>query len=166
VIWGIVLQLILGLLILRTEPGKTTFSFLGKQVEHFQSHVSLSHLGPSILLTKTEYMSLKNKTNIRQNVNLKCGLNEQTNASLKQLCSVLSMYAFILSVILSGTPASFITKTGCHDIAETLLKVALNIKNQSDLRFSVLFLSHSHREVLGLSVLFLSHSHRDIFNEE
>ena len=38
-IWGIVLQLILGLLILRTEPGKTTFSFLGKQVEHFQSHV-------------------------------------------------------------------------------------------------------------------------------
>jgi nucleoside permease NupC len=37
VIWGIVLQLILGLLILRTEPGKTTFSFLGKQVEHFQS---------------------------------------------------------------------------------------------------------------------------------
>ena len=38
-IWGIVLQLTLGLLILRTEPGKTTFSFLGKQVEHFQSHV-------------------------------------------------------------------------------------------------------------------------------
>ena len=38
-IWGIVLQMILGLLILRTEAGKTTFSFLGKQVEHFQSHV-------------------------------------------------------------------------------------------------------------------------------
>jgi hypothetical protein len=30
-----------------------------------------------------------------------------------------------------GTPASSITKTGHHDIAEILLKVALNIKNQS-----------------------------------
>jgi hypothetical protein len=29
-----------------------------------------------------------------------------------------------------GTPASSITKTGRHDIAEILLKVALNIKNQ------------------------------------
>jgi hypothetical protein len=34
----------------------------------------------------------------------------------------------------SGTPASSTTKTGCHDIAEILLKVALNTKksiNQS-----------------------------------
>jgi hypothetical protein len=30
-----------------------------------------------------------------------------------------------------GTPASFITKTGGHDIAEILLKVALNTENQS-----------------------------------
>jgi hypothetical protein len=30
-----------------------------------------------------------------------------------------------------GTPASFITKTGRHDIAEILLKVALNTINQS-----------------------------------
>jgi hypothetical protein len=30
-----------------------------------------------------------------------------------------------------GTPASFITKTGHHDIAEILLKVALN-KNKSN----------------------------------
>jgi len=30
-----------------------------------------------------------------------------------------------------GTPASSITKTGRHDIAEILLKVALNTKNQS-----------------------------------
>jgi hypothetical protein len=30
----------------------------------------------------------------------------------------------------SGTPAST-AKTGCHDIAEILLKVALNTKNQS-----------------------------------
>jgi hypothetical protein len=30
-----------------------------------------------------------------------------------------------------GTPASSTTKTGCHDIAEILLKVALNTINQS-----------------------------------
>ena len=30
-----------------------------------------------------------------------------------------------------GTPASFTTKTGRHDIAEILLKVALSTKNQS-----------------------------------
>jgi hypothetical protein len=34
-------------------------------------------------------------------------------------------------VVLSpGTPASSITKTGCHDVAEILLKVALNTKYQ------------------------------------
>jgi hypothetical protein len=32
---------------------------------------------------------------------------------------------------LSGNPASSTTKTGRHDIAEILLKVALNTKNQS-----------------------------------
>jgi hypothetical protein len=31
-----------------------------------------------------------------------------------------------------STPASFTTKTGCHDIAEILLKVALKTKNQSE----------------------------------
>ena len=30
-----------------------------------------------------------------------------------------------------GTPASSTTKTGCHDIAEILLKVALNTINKS-----------------------------------
>jgi hypothetical protein len=35
-------------------------------------------------------------------------------------------------VVLSGTPASSTTKTGRHDIAEILLKVALNTKNQSN----------------------------------
>ena len=35
-----------------------------------------------------------------------------------------------------GTPASSTTKTGRHDIAEILLKVALNIKNQSINRFT------------------------------
>jgi hypothetical protein len=29
-----------------------------------------------------------------------------------------------------GTPASSTTKTGCHDMAEILLKVALSTKNQ------------------------------------
>jgi hypothetical protein len=29
-----------------------------------------------------------------------------------------------------GTPASLTTKIGCHEIAEILLKVALNTKNQ------------------------------------
>ena len=30
-----------------------------------------------------------------------------------------------------GTPASSTTKTGCHDIAEILLKVGLNTKNKN-----------------------------------
>jgi hypothetical protein len=34
-----------------------------------------------------------------------------------------------------GTPASSTTKTGRHDIAEILLKVALNSKNQSIINF-------------------------------
>jgi hypothetical protein len=33
-------------------------------------------------------------------------------------------------VVLSGTPASSTTKISRHDIAEILMKVALNIKNQ------------------------------------
>jgi hypothetical protein len=36
-------------------------------------------------------------------------------------------------VLSAGTPASSITKTGCHDIAEILLKVALNTKNQKSI---------------------------------
>jgi hypothetical protein len=32
-----------------------------------------------------------------------------------------------------GTPASFTTKTGCHDIAEILLKVVLNTINQNQI---------------------------------
>ena len=37
-----------------------------------------------------------------------------------------------------GTPASSTTITGRHDIAEILLKVALNTKNQSIINFDVL----------------------------
>ena len=35
-----------------------------------------------------------------------------------------------LPMVSPGTPASSTTKTGRHDIAEILLKVALNTKNQ------------------------------------
>jgi hypothetical protein len=40
-----------------------------------------------------------------------------------------------------GTPASSTTKTGRHDIAEILLKVALNTKNQNQSTFCLNFLS-------------------------
>jgi len=36
-----------------------------------------------------------------------------------------------------GTPASSTTKTGRHDIAEILLKVALNTKNQNQIKSSL-----------------------------
>jgi hypothetical protein len=36
-----------------------------------------------------------------------------------------------------GTPASSTTKTGRHDIAEILLKVTLNTKNQIKIIFSI-----------------------------
>jgi hypothetical protein len=41
----------------------------------------------------------------------------------------------------AGTPASSTTKTGRHDIAEILLKVALSTINQS-IKFLILFLFH------------------------
>ena len=37
----------------------------------------------------------------------------------------------------TGTPASSTTKTGRHDIAEILLKVALNTKNQSQINLNI-----------------------------
>jgi hypothetical protein len=43
-----------------------------------------------------------------------------------------------------GTPASSITKTGRHDIAEILLKVALNTKNQINLSAPVLLQQGKH----------------------
>ncbi|XP_061196532.1 sodium/nucleoside cotransporter 2-like [Saccostrea echinata] len=39
VVWGLTLQVLLGLFVLRTSIGQETFSFLGKQVENFLSHV-------------------------------------------------------------------------------------------------------------------------------
>jgi hypothetical protein len=38
-------------------------------------------------------------------------------------------------VVLSGTPVSSTTKTGRHELAEILLKVALSTKNQYDVPF-------------------------------
>jgi hypothetical protein len=40
------------------------------------------------------------------------------------------MHVFISTWFSPGTPASSTTKTGRHEIAEILLKVALNTKNQ------------------------------------
>jgi hypothetical protein len=42
-----------------------------------------------------------------------------------------------------GTPASFTTKTGRHDIAEILLKVALNTSNQNQTIFVSSYLTCS-----------------------
>jgi hypothetical protein len=39
-----------------------------------------------------------------------------------------------------GTPASSTIKTGCHDIAEILLKVALNTKKQSYIHLLKIYL--------------------------
>jgi hypothetical protein len=48
-----------------------------------------------------------------------------------------------------GTPASSTTKTGRHDIAEILLKVALNTKNQSSVQpNSVFVLPSDHTNML------------------
>ena len=44
-----------------------------------------------------------------------------------------------------GTPASSTTKTGCHDIAEILLKVALSTINQSQIK-SMSFISFVYRK--------------------
>ena len=41
-----------------------------------------------------------------------------------------------------GTPASSTTKTGCHDIAEILLKVGLNTKNQIKSNHGEVYLIH------------------------
>jgi hypothetical protein len=40
----------------------------------------------------------------------------------------------------TGTPASSTTKTGRHDIAEILLKVMLNTKNQSINHLKIFYL--------------------------
>jgi hypothetical protein len=40
-------------------------------------------------------------------------------------------------VVLSGTPASSTTKTGCHDIAEILLKVALKHQKSNQIKSSI-----------------------------
>jgi hypothetical protein len=49
----------------------------------------------------------------------------------------------------AGTPASSTTKTGRHDIAEILLKVGLNTKNQSNQSF-VITMMRSPKHIIGL----------------
>ena len=39
VVWGLALQMCLGLLTLRTGPGRESFQFLGRQMEAFLNHV-------------------------------------------------------------------------------------------------------------------------------
>jgi hypothetical protein len=59
-------------------------------------------------------------------VNYKKGCTQLTAASDKVYQLLAHGRWFSLA-----TPASSTTKTGCHDIAEILLKVALNTKNQN-----------------------------------
>jgi hypothetical protein len=53
-------------------------------------------------------------------------------------------------VVLSGYSASSTTKTGRHDIAEILLKVALNTKIQ----FQIQFIPHQNVEILVMKLKF------------
>jgi len=46
-----------------------------------------------------------------------------------------------------GTPASSITKTGRHEIAEILLKVALNTKNQNQINHHFEIMSHKSKNI-------------------
>jgi hypothetical protein len=60
-----------------------------------------------------------------------------------------------------GTPASSTTKTGCHDIAEILLKVALNTINQSIKYNTVIsllltFLINKKKNGFSSDILFLN----------
>jgi hypothetical protein len=54
-----------------------------------------------------------------------------------------------------GTPASSTTKTGRHDIAEILLKVALNTKNSNSNSFYnvKLYLINNHDHMTVMTVL-------------
>jgi hypothetical protein len=51
-------------------------------------------------------------------------------STIFQLCHGSQFYSMIFWWFSPGTPASSTTKTGNHDIAEILLKVALNTINQ------------------------------------
>ena len=61
------------------------------------------------------------------------------NTGFHNNCNNYGMHVFFIKITMlahgrwlsPGTPASSTTKTGRHDIAEILMKVALNTKNQS-----------------------------------
>jgi hypothetical protein len=48
-----------------------------------------------------------------------------------------------------GTPASSTTKTGCHDIAEILLKVALKHQKTTNQKLEYLEKNNDHRQSTG-----------------
>jgi hypothetical protein len=50
-----------------------------------------------------------------------------------------------------GTPASFTTKTGRHEIAEILLKVVLNTKNQINLLLWIHHIATSGALMVGFT---------------
>ena len=52
-----------------------------------------------------------------------------------------------------GTPVSSTTNTGRHDIAEILLKVALNTKNQPTNQPHRIFLSHVYNHVRNKNMM-------------
>jgi hypothetical protein len=80
-----------------------------------------------MFLAQTEFIRFNNRDNNFQIgfVNYKKWYNRltATNDKVYQLLAYGRWFS-------PGTQASSITKTGCHDIAKILLKVALNTKNQ------------------------------------
>jgi hypothetical protein len=50
-----------------------------------------------------------------------------------------------------GTPASSTNKTGCHDIAEILLKVVLNTKDQNQIKSKIYKRGSKHAGSVALS---------------
>ena len=57
--------------------------------------------------------------------------------------------------MVGGTPASSTTKTGRHDIAEILLKVALNTKNQIKSTMPSLMITMQHKFIFYFTALYL-----------
>jgi hypothetical protein len=60
-------------------------------------------------------------------------------------------------LIRGGAPASSTTKTGRHDIAEILLKVALNTKNQTNQSISLIQIIRHYYFIFILEIKSLHH---------
>jgi hypothetical protein len=61
-----------------------------------------------------------------------------------------------------GTPASSITKNGRHDIAEILLEVALNTKNQIKIKYNQKVRTHRghDRMIVGFTTTYAISTYR------